>query len=257
MTSLTIAVRGHDFNVLPTPRYARFWRNCAQGLWEPGTFEVLDQHVRPNGYLIDIGAWIGPITLYAAARGSRVTAFEPDLRSLAEIRANVDLNPSLRHLIQIEPYALAATTSIAELYGKGLGRSGTTLSPAILQNGEIFYLNSLAICKTLDVLLASETYRFRCANLIKIDVEGAEYEIIPRLARFLGDSYVPILISFHPQKVPRMDLKEGTSRVLSALSSYRAYIVGEELAPVADDQIISMTCTGEIREHVLFFSRNF
>ncbi len=65
----------------------------AVGAWEPHTFVLLDQHLRPNSVFVDIGAWVGPLTLYACTKpGVRVVALEPDAIALRRLRENLQLN---------------------------------------------------------------------------------------------------------------------------------------------------------------------
>ena len=60
--------------------------------WEADTFEFVRRNVTPGGLMLDIGAWIGPIGLYAASLGARVIALEPDPVSIASLRENARLN---------------------------------------------------------------------------------------------------------------------------------------------------------------------
>ena len=73
---------------------------------------------------------------------------------------------------------------------------------------------------------ASE-YRFSDADLIKVDIEGGEYPLLPYLIPALGAS-TPLLISFHPDSLGvgeppelRTELRkqEGLS-MISCLSAY-------------------------------------
>jgi FkbM family methyltransferase len=52
--------------------------------------------MRPGGHVIDVGAWLGVATLYAAAAGAgKVLALETDPRIFDELWANVKLNSDL------------------------------------------------------------------------------------------------------------------------------------------------------------------
>lgn len=77
------------------PRIAEFWRAAEAGRWEDETFRFLDAVTAESGaVLVDIGAWIGPVSLYAAPRVTRVIALEPDPVAHSELLANTSANAS-------------------------------------------------------------------------------------------------------------------------------------------------------------------
>ena len=67
-----------------------FWNKVEAGLWEPETLALIDQQITPGTTFLDLGAWVGPTALYAAARGARVIALEADPVALAQLRAKLD-----------------------------------------------------------------------------------------------------------------------------------------------------------------------
>ena len=69
------------------------WPRVPAGAWEPYTFEMLDRLLLPAdrapdgaATLIDIGAFNGPISLYAASIGASVYAVEADPDNYAMLR---------------------------------------------------------------------------------------------------------------------------------------------------------------------------
>ena len=60
---------GIIFKVDETLSVNDFYKHVPEGLdkWEPDTFHVLDLFKNDDGILIDIGAWIGPISLYSSS----------------------------------------------------------------------------------------------------------------------------------------------------------------------------------------------
>ncbi len=58
--------------------YEGFWASAERGDWEPHTFRTLDRHLNPDATVIDVGAHIGVISLYAATIAKRVISLEPD-----------------------------------------------------------------------------------------------------------------------------------------------------------------------------------
>ena len=91
---MTVLVRGRMFAVdtgldgIDAP----FWSRVMSGEWEPNTFLLIDTVTSPGDVVVDIGAWIGPITLYAAAAGRIVHAIEPVPANIMKVRANISAN---------------------------------------------------------------------------------------------------------------------------------------------------------------------
>ena len=87
----SVTVGGRTFNVV-AGRHDNFWDTCEAG-WEATTFEVLTSQPGPASTFVDVGAWIGPMTLVAAACGARVVAYEPDPTAADELAENIAANP--------------------------------------------------------------------------------------------------------------------------------------------------------------------
>ena len=68
-----IIFRGHTFNYQGNEG---FW-NGLDG-WEKETFDVLDKYIGKDSVVLDVGAWMGIISLYASKLGGNAFAFEPD-----------------------------------------------------------------------------------------------------------------------------------------------------------------------------------
>lgn len=171
-------------------RYGAFWAALADGGFEPATVAVLREHLGPGRTFVDIGAWIGPFTLLAAALGADVVAYEVDPTAAAELRANVDANTELAARVDVRPRAVAARSGAVVLDGGdvGLGNGLTRIrrrggrGPTVPADGA-------------DVLMADE--RVTRAALVKIDIEGAEFSVVPRLGPWLAASRPTMLLSLH------------------------------------------------------------
>src|SRR6185295_5767667 len=55
-----------------------FWESVRNGQWEPETFRAIDHFIVPGRVFIDIGAWNGVFSIYAAKKSAWVIATEPD-----------------------------------------------------------------------------------------------------------------------------------------------------------------------------------
>lgn len=154
------------------------------GEWEPTTRALINT-LCPGDLFVDVGAWIGPTTLWALERGARVIAFEPDPIAAAEFRRTVN-HPN----VTLHECAVGPTTGLARIRvpdGKEFGGSETQISDVGLK---------VRIVRLQDVL--SEV-----PALVKIDVEGFEVDLCPDLIPWLSQAKVPVQVSLHGEELPK------------------------------------------------------
>lgn len=171
-------------------RYGAFWASLAEGTFEPATVAVLREHLGPDRTFVDIGAWIGPFTLLAAALGADVVAYEVDPTAAAELRANIDANGELAPRVDVRARAVAARSGTVSIDGGAVGL-GNGLTRIRRRGGD----GPSVPADGADVLMADE--RFTRAALVKIDIEGAEFAVVPRLAPWLAAARPALLLSLH------------------------------------------------------------
>ena len=160
-----IALDRASFNVAddkPT-----FWDRVATGAWERGTFVALDQVLEAATTLLDLGAWVGPVTLYAAALGARVIAVEADPAALVQLRANIAANPDLAARIQVVDRAVAPQPGTVSLGARR--KPGDSMSSALLAGAERSW-DAVAITPAELAGMVGHPVRL----VIKLDIEGCE-----------------------------------------------------------------------------------
>jgi FkbM family methyltransferase len=142
---------------------------------------VADKYVGATGYapregdvVIDIGAGIGEFTLWCAATGARVIAFEPDPLAFACLEKNT---ASLAG-VQIYPYALWKERTRLRLHG-----SLDTAESSLIEDGKAGARSIDVEAWPLDRLQFMT--RLPVIDLMKIDGEGVEPEIIFGASRTL------------------------------------------------------------------------
>lgn len=174
-------------------RHQEFWDLFALGSWEPGTIDVLERHLGAGTQFIDIGSWIGPLSLFAAALGSAVLAFEPDPVARQEFEDNIALNPDFISLIIVDPRAVGSQDGKLSMVGgeAGLGDSVSRVVP-----GDAGTVGSTQV-QVVDVRTLTHTDAFANCQLMKCDIEGGEYAVIPRLQEYFRRVRPPLLLSLH------------------------------------------------------------
>jgi len=148
---------------------------------EPEMLDWIDENVRDDDILFDVGANIGIYSIYAALRNPKTTiyAFEPEYSNLHQLKQNI-INNGLQSSIMPFSIGLGDNTGISSLHIQDItpGSALHTLSTQSLkktQTGhEVVWKEGVA-CFTIDDLCEMAGVR---PTLIKIDVDGNETEIL-------------------------------------------------------------------------------
>lgn len=168
-----------------------FWSKVNRGVWEPETFKVLDQLILPDTTYCDIGAWIGPTVLYAAKKCRRVFCLEPDRKAFMYLLRNIESN----YLKNVLPFNLGlAGQNGVQWMASPRGKLGDSMTSILYPEGKN---KAEALC------LNWHTWLHYIGNppidVIKVDIEGAEFEILPDMANYLQRYKPSLYLSFHPQ----------------------------------------------------------
>lgn len=149
-------MEGHDW----------FWKQFADGSWEPGTFRIFDKFLTKESVMLDIGAWIGPTALYAASRAKQIFAFEPDPVAYRLLCTNLDLNK----IENVIPYPVAVSDKW----------TGIPFGP---KTGYGDSMSSQIWAKDSDAKVPAVSFSALVIDIkpdfIKIDIEGGEKFIFP------------------------------------------------------------------------------
>jgi FkbM family methyltransferase len=212
-----VNLRGRRFAVAddkPT-----FWDRAEAGRWEPETLAALEEAVSPGCTVLDIGAWVGPTVLFAAALGAaRVVAVEADPRALELLRGNLAANPALAARVTVVAAAAAAGPGPVRL---GAARKrGDSMSSALLA-GAADAWETTAVTPAELVALAEGAGPL----VVKVDIEGGEYDLLPALAGALPSRCRRLLVAFHPVLMAAAGsdgpaIKLRTRAIFDALSGF-------------------------------------
>lgn len=170
--------------------YDRHWEKYAAGRWEPAMLDVFDRFIGPDTTVLDLGAWIGPATLYAARRAKRVVALEPDPVAFGMLAGNLAANPDIGNVELVQ--ACVATRDGTLRLGVD-DRPGDAES-SILFGGEGAGWDVAAI--RLDRVIAER--RIARPLFIKMDIEGYEFELVPTILDILREPGTILHLSTHP-----------------------------------------------------------
>ncbi|MBC8754084.1 FkbM family methyltransferase [Kordia sp. YSTF-M3] len=211
----TIKKRNVTFKVLDNHRVAGycpngFFTDCIQNRdWEEETFIILEKYAATDKIYLDVGAWIGPTVLFAAKLYEKIVCFEADPIALLTLEYNILIN-DFEHVI-LEKKALAAHNGKIKFGGNWeMGNSEST----ILVNDTSFLSEHATegqrgtyksrtenivevAATTIETTITKHTIDANRIALIKMDIEGGEYIVIPAMKDFL-QTYTPnFYVSLH------------------------------------------------------------
>jgi FkbM family methyltransferase len=152
--------------------------NLYVGLHEYSEMSFALSVLKPGDLFVDVGANVGSYSILAASCGASVIAFEPDKKSYAWLRRNIELN-SYESLVDARCLGVSNQTGIVPFI------TGEDTTNRISGCGD----TNISVT-TLDEALAGN----QCPVLIKADVEGHETEVLEGAKHILANSRLKFLI---------------------------------------------------------------
>lgn len=68
------------------------WYTDHYKIWEPETFPTIDRYLVADKYFLDVGTWVGPLTLYAGYKCRGCICVEADYKTVTELEAHIAAN---------------------------------------------------------------------------------------------------------------------------------------------------------------------
>jgi FkbM family methyltransferase len=195
-----------------------------QEIWVDRCYAVDEPDTASGGVIVDIGAHVGVFTAWAATqyKGLRVVALEPSSRMCAALRENVAA--SRLNDVTIVQAACGAGAGEAALYSRGAEGMNS-----LYQKDN--YGSAFRALETVQVVTLDEVFRRfaieRCA-LLKLDCEGAEYDILFNAADVTLARVERIAMEYH------VGLAPGSPEALRDFLDGRGFTV--RYSPLADEE---------------------
>jgi len=167
---------------------------------ERGTRLLIERLVQPNMVFLDIGANIGLHTLAAgrAMQGvGRVVAFEPYAPTRELLSESIFIN-GLSGIVEIHEAAVSTKSGIETLYlGKVSGHH--SLYPLAEESASDTKSAKIRLVRLTDVIPSGIQ-----VDLIKIDVEGAELDVLESAKPFIASNpNIALIVEFGPSHLER------------------------------------------------------
>lgn len=163
------------------------------GRYEPAIQAVLESTLRAGDVAFDIGANLGYFTLVMAKQvgpRGRVVSFEPDPEMFSALTRNVGRNVGDSDGIIAVPAALGAEAG-AGRFARG---SRSTRGKVVSAGGDL----------EVDLMKVDDAAdRFGVPRLLKIDVEGAELDVLRGAPTVLKSEKPLVLVELHSEELER------------------------------------------------------
>lgn len=187
----------------------KFWKRDLNRT-DPALFDWAAEFIKRGNTVWDVGANVGLFSFAAAGlcgRDGFVLALEADLRLIEMVRRSADSQGPQSAPVVALPVAVSDRVDVAQFTIAARGRSANHLAeiPGSSQAGGTRE-TTVAMTVTLDWLLE----RFPAPDILKIDVEGAERQVLQGAEKLLATTRPSVLCEVHEQN--RQAIAEILSR---------------------------------------------
>jgi FkbM family methyltransferase len=204
------------------PGSRSFAAACDQGIFEVENVRVLQSMTKPDTTVFDVGANIGlmAIPLLAQVPGCRVISFEPSENTV----------PYLRKTIEGSPYK-QRWSLVAKAVGRDSGRVSFSLSSK--KNSLFDGLKStgrVPEASAIEVEMTTLDEIWRNAgrpkiSVIKVDVEGAELQVLEGAAECLRQEKPSLLLEWNGKNLKAYDCPPNSLCDFAVRNGYGLYSI--------------------------------
>lgn len=209
-----------------------FWKEFAQQMWEPYTYELMRKCLRADSVYVDVGTWVGPTILYAAELGVRkIYGIEANPLTFKLLTDTISYNECLSDVV-LTNNCVTDKDGVNVSFG---GKTGEDTSSASSIRGDCWSVDSTTLLGYI------RRHTITDIDLLKIDIEGAETFITDDLIELSTVPQLTISLSLHP---PMWEDREKTAAsVISALHQFSLFQANG--TPVDIDEISHRVTTSE------------
>ena len=200
------------------------------GVYEPNILDIIAKYLKKSETFVDIGSNIGQHSMFAASivgNEGKVYSFEPIPKIYNQFLESIQVN-NFDSIIKAYNVGLGEKDSLQTLYINPDNIGGSSL---VEQNDNCDKIK-VKIIKGDEILL-----QIKKICLIKIDVEGYEYETLLGIQSTIAQLLPTIIIEFNGELYNRGNNKNGY-KIISLLQNlgYSLYDIGDSLKEIANKE---------------------
>ena len=228
-----IIVRGHVMKLAAQGRFPPV--NMVRDNYEKQTTELFERIVKPGMIVFDVGAHVGYYTLLAARQigeTGEVHAFEPEPSNYNLLTQNVEFNNYQN--VECVNKVVSKDTGSTELFLTSLDNGRYS----IYNHGLPKKRSVLAQSISLDDYVSDKN--LTKIDLIKVDVEGAETDVLNGAVKLLNSLNVRnVIIEFNPELLQNAGVPPREFLVKSSSWRFNINYIDEDngLLPLPEDDV--------------------
>ena len=233
------SVHGHGMLLATPGRYPPL--NMVMDRYEPGTTQLIERLLEPGMVVVDVGAHVGYYTLLAAKHVGpvgKVYAFEPEA-NYAILEENIGLNGS--HNILPIKSVVSSRSGSSTLYLTALdnGRHST-------YHHDLPEIGSEAVTETtLDAFFEAE--KWPSVDLVKMDVEGAEADVLRGMERLLHESVdLMMVMEFNPRLLANANVDPNLFLQIPTTRGFKVYCIDDDKGLLSIETIDSLALVARL-----------
>lgn len=217
-----VNIFGVSFFISVEDFYSKKWVfiRCDQGIiHEEKATEFLGEKLKDSKCFVDIGAHLGYFSLFASKiiPDGQIFSFELDQINFNLLKKNIELNDCKN----VEIYNNAVTDKPGKIEYK---RDSDQPMPNIDMLGSTS-INSNGRIISVDSVVLDDFFKNRVVkpNIVKIDVEGAEMNVLKGMKNLITNYKPMLFLEIHPDILPKFD--SSVEEVISYLKrkGYKIY----------------------------------
>jgi len=153
-------------------------------------YNPLGFEIKKGDVVLDIGAHVGTFSIFASEIASKVYSFEPTQENFKILRENIELNK--RNNIVIDNRAVSFVNGKRELFIDSKNLGGHSFYQLLSENKQKRILIETVSLK--DLFLQNKIQK---VDFLKMDCEGAEYDILFNCQKEVLDKIQKISMEYH------------------------------------------------------------
>jgi len=210
-------MKGYKFTIRVSPQSLFYF----SGKYEPNVTNLYCSLLRKGMVVADIGASTGYYTLLASkivGSTGLVLSFEPEPHRFRELVDNILINKCNN----VKPFKLAISDKEGELsfeFADALGYGCVVRTRKSAEKSKKMQVKAVTLDSFLHSLSIKEI------DLVKIDVEGAELEVLKGMKEILSQRKVKIICEIHPKGLSSLGYSiEDVENILRKYG-YKIYLI--------------------------------
>lgn len=179
--------------------------------------DFVDSVIDRANVSLDVGANIGITSIWLAAKSKKVYCFEPEPENRRRFTANIAANNI--NNVQLFSEALSDRKGVLDLYihaSYGHHSLGNVKTSKVLKKIPVKI-------NTIDCFCAEK--KIKSIDILKIDVEGFEYEVLAGASRMLERRKINCVV-FEVSKIPLQSLNKSADAIFRILEAHGFAIFG-------------------------------